>query len=172
MEFGNYNCHAIQIYAVFHSNGQFPYLGLVLSIDDYVLVDLNIPGRIGKFEAVLKKYKYGPLTELGRILVIKQVAVATLVYHLTMVPTPDDRLMSVFNEEIQKYMWSGRHKVNQEMLYQKFEIGGFQSIILIFKNNSLKLTWISRLFTLSESFWAIHIQDCFIVSITIVLTRL
>ena len=109
-------------------------------------------------------------TLLGRILFVKSLIGSKLLYTFSMSPSPPDRVYSMLQSMLNKYIWSnGCHYITANLLYQPWDAGGFAMYSCKYQDHSIKLRWLNRLLVENTGFWQKHVTQCFSVPLQKVL---
>ena len=109
-------------------------------------VDINLQGKIKEISNVLNRYKHRNLTIMGKVTVIKTLAIPKLVHVLTVIPNPKPEFFTRINELFALFLWNNKKgKVNRNLLAQGIEEGGLKLTHLESQANALKIRWIRAL---------------------------
>ena len=97
-----------------------------------------------KIRNILSCWEYRRLTLIGRIQVIKSLALSQLTYILTPLAT-NQNFINEINDTFYSFVWNNKgDKVKRTILINKYENGGLKMVDLSFFNKSLKTTWIQK----------------------------
>ena len=80
---------------------QVKALGMVFHSHNIDTFKLNLHPKIEEFKNCLKQWEHRKLTLLGKITVIKSLALPKLIYPLSVLLSPDEKII----KEIKKYMF-------------------------------------------------------------------
>ena len=101
------------------------------------------------------------LTIIGKILIVKSLALSNLVYQVGLLSIPKDFIKEV-QTEIDKFIWgSSIFKVKKEVIMKKTFEGGLKYPIFDLQIKAIKLTWIKRFLNNYESKWKHLFQSLF-----------
>ena len=109
---------------------------------------------MNKITKCLNIWNLKGLSTLGRVLIVKSMAISTLIYQLSMLPTPSLNFMNRVKDKMYKFIWNNkRDKIKRTIMNQEYKLGGCKMIDINVKNKSLKLAWIPRIFCNFNCFW-------------------
>ena len=133
----------------------------------FTSLDINLPGEIGeipdliypermiKITTSLNIWNLKGLSTLGRVLIVKSVAVSKLKYQLSMFPTPSSNCMDKVKDLLYKLIWNNKSdKIERKVMNQGHTLGGCKMIDITVQNKALKLSCISCIFENIDSFQA------------------
>ena len=135
-----------------HSN--FKLLGIDFSLDLANIADLNFSKKIKELSGVLKSWQHRKLTLLGKITVVKSLALPKLIHLLTALPNPNDNWVKEINSMFFSFIWNGRpDKIKRSTLIGDTSEGGLRMIHLESFTTYLKLSWIKRFLSNIDGSW-------------------
>ena len=145
------------------TKGPVRLLGVKLSHNDKELFNLNYNPQIDKIKTILNLWSRRDLTPIGKITLVKSLALSQLTFLLTVLPNPPQKLISEVNTLIYRFIWNGKcDKISRKVVVNSYANGGLKMLNLECIQKSLKSTWIKRLLDEPE----IHINwKCFINNI-------
>ena len=109
--------------------------------------DLNFRKKIIDVSKILKSWQHRKLTLLGKVTVIKTLALPKLIHLLTSLPNLKQSLFNDLNKLFFNFIWDGKpEKIKRNTLIADFEDGGLKMIHLQQFNAYLKISWIKRFF--------------------------
>ena len=109
--------------------------------------------KLIEVERELNNWSKRNLTPLGKIVVIKLLIISKIVHILISLPTPSEKLIKHINDMLYSFLWNDKpDKLKRKFSKQKLVNGGIGMIDLKAFDQSLKLTWVRKLFN-SESCW-------------------
>ena len=131
----------------------FRMLGVDFTVNLQDISDININKKITEITKEINNWSRRHLTPLGKIVVLKTLILSKIVHLLISLPPPSEKVMKELNSIFYKFLWNGGpDKVKRTIITQKLENGGLGMIDLKSFEQSLKITWIKRLF-MSEAKW-------------------
>lgn len=135
-----------------HSN--FKLLGIEFSLDLDSITELNFSKKIKEVSGILKSWQHRKLTLMGKITVVKSLALPKLIHLLTALPNlPRKRLVDL-NSMFFNFIWDGKpDKIKRSTLIGDFSQGGLRMIHLESFNTYLKLGWIKRYLSNLDGNW-------------------
>ena len=115
-----------------------------LTLEDRSL-NSNFIEKIEKIRSILDNWSARRLTLLGKITIIKTLAVSKIVYILSSLPTPPDILKTI-NSILYDFLWDGKgDKIKRTTMINNYGKGGIKMLDLQSFNESLKMKWIHYL---------------------------
>ena len=119
------------------------------------LTEINLESKIHTIRKLLASYKRRNLTVIGKITVVKSLALPKLVHVFASLPEPPEKLLSQLRSMFERFIWGDKTaKVNRNLLSQDLSDGGLKMTNIKMKIHSLKIAWIKRL-TCKEGDWQI-----------------
>ena len=148
---------------------KFKLLGINFSVDLEEIVDLNYREKLLDIEKLFNLYRRFNLSIVGKITVIKTLALPKLVYLLSVLPTPDKKLLNKIDQMISNFLWEGKPKVARLFLERDINEGGLKLTNIFLFNFGLKLTWVKRIIENSGNWQTIfnlnlsssNVKSCF-----------
>ena len=132
---------------------QFDLLGLRFSVNLDEMTTLNYSLAFEKAKKLLQSWKWRPLTPIGRITVIKTFILSKFIHLFITIPSPDHQFIKQINSLLFGYLWNQKpDKIKRSIIIQDFNKGGLRMLDLQYFIQSLKLTWMSRLFKSTRHF--------------------
>ena len=119
-------------------------LGIWISTNPELSASLNYNEKLEKVKEILRCWKYRRLTLLGKITVIKSLAVSQLVYLLSPLRS-NYRILNEINDLLYTFLWNGKgDKIKRKIMINDLSVGGLKMIDISSFNKSLKTTWIKK----------------------------
>lgn len=135
-----------------HSN--FKLLGINFSLCMETMIDINFKQKIIDISKLLKSWQHRKLTLLGKITVIKSLALPKIIHLLTSLPNLKVTMLNEINKLFYNFIWDGKtEKIKRNTLIGNFCDGGLKMIHLESFSTYLKMSWIKRLFTDELGIW-------------------
>jgi hypothetical protein len=107
---------------------------------------LNTEKKIEEIRQVFHAYNKRNLSILGRITVVKTLAIPKLVHALSILPTPSADFYRLLNEMICLFVWNNKNgKISRNLAAQDRELGGLKLPHLASFFDALKIRWIKCL---------------------------
>ena len=152
------------------SNGQFHYLGFLLSKDDRNITSLNVDPMIFDFEDCFRYHKCASISLWGRVIVVKFLVATKFVYPSSFLPMPDRYVFQAIQDNIVDYIWmDGRHKMSYQCLIQPIDKGGIQAVDIKTQSIALKFSILNGACYDDKQFWAKHVRCLFLIPLRDVL---
>ena len=125
---------------------KFTLLGIHFSVDLNTILNLNYDVKIEAIKRILNNWSKRMLTPIGKITVIKSLAVSKITHLFLSLPNPEEKKVKEIQQLFYKFVWNDKpDKIKRKQLYQNHSSGGLRMIDLNSFIKSLKLTWIRRL---------------------------
>jgi len=138
---------------------EFTLLGIYYNMDEEIMLRTNYDKRVTEMETILNLYGRRNLSLIGKVTVVKTLAVPKLIHVLQTLPSPSLGIVNKIKGIIRKFLWGGkRAKISLEQLGKSIENGGLAltNIDLLFK--SIKVSWVRRLI-LKDGGWQSLFED-------------
>ena len=121
-------------------------LGVCFSYNEEIFKEKNYTEVIKKMEKVLAIWRWRNLSLSGKIMVFKTLVFSKIIFISFLNKVPNGIIKKI-QEIQQKFIWDGKTpKVKQNALIANYEDGGLKSLDINAKIESLRLSWIRRLF--------------------------
>jgi len=134
-------------------------LGIQIAKDKSVLLAENFGEILDKIQARLKGWKRRKLSILGKINIIKCLGISQVIFLLTMLPTPDPKLLKSLEQILYEFIWNGKaDRIRRTTLIGDLDLGGINMIDIGSLNKALKISWVKRL-CLQPGTWCSLITD-------------
>ena len=107
----------------------------------------NLYPKLNDFTNCLKRWQHRKLTLMGKITFIKTFALPKLIYPFTVLLDLPKEVIQKLNSEIFFFVWDSENdKIKRSTLYRDYKNGGLRMINLECFLNSLKASWMKRIF--------------------------
>lgn len=138
-------------------SGSFKLLGIHFNIFENDPTFCNYDLCLQKIKILLNNWKWRPLTVIGKISVVKTLALSKLVHLFMTLPNPSNAFLKALESVIYQFIWSGsKDKIKRTTLIGKIEQGGLNMTHLESFCNSLKVIWVKKVIdNLNSSDWKI-----------------
>ena len=122
-------------------------LGVTVHNNKEQFIKENIDKKIEDFDNTLKQWQHKKISLLGKITVIKSLALPKLIYPLTILKTPSAEQIKHIKNSMYNFLWNNKpDKIKRKQLIQNYQNGGLRMLDIDLFINSLKCSWIKRLF--------------------------
>ena len=129
-----------------NTNGKFKLLGITFNLRDDNLITENYNNCLQSIVNLLNNWKWRPLSVIGRITVVKTLALSKLVHLFMSLPNPSNNFFKQLETIIFNFIWNGKKdKIKRKIIINELEEGGLNMTHLMSFCNSLKLIWIKKL---------------------------
>ena len=121
-------------------------LGVCFSYNEEIFKEKNYTEVIKKMERVLAIWRWRNLSLSGKIMVFKSLVFSKIIFISFLNKVPNGILKKI--QEIQQdFIWNGKTpKVKHNALIANYENGGLKSLDILAKFESLRLSWVRRLY--------------------------
>jgi exonuclease III len=138
----------------------FKVLGIEFNINLEEIVNLNYNRKITSIKNLLKHWKRRNLTPMGRITVIKSLAISQIVHLFISLPNPSTDIVNQLNCLFYEFLWkSPVHKVKKSIVTQGYEKGGLNMVNLENFIASMKISWVKKLIQNSSKWQQVIGED-------------
>jgi len=134
-------------------NDIFTVLGVKFSTNLNEIVNINYDSKIEEIQKLFSCWSKRALSPLGRITVIKTLALAKLNHLILGIPNPSNEKLNKIQAMFFKFLWSNSvDRIKRVTITQSYKLGGLKMIDLKTFIYSLKVTWIRRLEGMNNRF--------------------
>ena len=134
-------------------NTIFTVLGVKFSTNLSDMVNINYDNKIEEIKNMFLCWSKRNLSPVGRLVVIKTLALAKLNHLIMGIPNPPQAKINAIQNLFYKFLWNNSNdKVKREIIIQEYKFGGLKMIDIQTFMSSLKLTWLKRLQTMNDKF--------------------
>ena len=132
---------------------RFCLLGIDFDTSLKNIIKINYRKKLTQIEKLLLHYTKLDLSLLGKITVIKTLAVPQLVYFLTVLPSPCESLFFQLDK-----LGDGSTKIKSAKMEKYIPGGGLKLTNIRFLHYGLKLSWIKRLISTDGSWQSLFMH--------------
>ena len=121
-------------------------LGVCFSYNEEIFKEKNYTEVIKKMESVLAIWRWRNLSLSGKIMVFKSLVFSKIIFISFLNKVPNGIIKKI--QEIQQdFIWDGKTpKVKHSAMIGNYEDGGLKNLDILTKFDSLRLSWVRRLF--------------------------
>ena len=124
----------------------FSFLGIEFNAELNKIPEINFPNVLSKIDKLLKGWNKRCLTPIGKITVIKTLAVSKLNHIIMTCPVGRSEYIKHLEYKFYAFLWSNKpDKVKRINVTQSYQNGGLKMINLEYFVRAMKCTWIRRL---------------------------
>ncbi len=135
--------------------GSLTLLGVTISVDRNVLIDINYVQLIEKIKDKINLWSRRKLTIFGRILIIKTLLFSQLIYKMNVLPSLSDSCVKKLKDMFANFLWENKPAaVAHDVMISDYENGGIKMVDINLKEKAIKAAWAVRLFNNSDAPWA------------------
>ena len=133
----------------------FSFLGIEFNVELNKIPEINFPNVLSKIDKLLKGWNKRCLTPIGKITVIKTLAVSKLNHIIMTCPVGQSEYIKQLEYKFYAFLWSNKpDKVKRINVTQSYQNGGLKMINLEYFVRAMKCTWIRRLLQSQNTQWA------------------
>lgn len=144
-------------YSLHWETNNFSMLGIIMSTNLNDISQINYDSKLREVKSVFQTWSKRVLTPLGKLIVIKSLALPKLNHLFLALPNPSDDLIKQLQTMCFNFLWSNRpDKIKRTVVIQDYENGGLRMIDIRTFMNALKITWIRRQLIAHKDCFEIH----------------
>ena len=133
-------------FALDWSQDPLKILGVTFSPLVFNIWDLNSQEILLKIKKILNHWSKRKLTLLGRITIIKSLAVSKFVHLFISLPAPPNGLISELEKLFYKFLWnSGPDRIKRRIIIKNIACAGLRMVELRSFIKALKVSWLRRI---------------------------
>ena len=140
---------------------QFKLLGITFDVNLEKMAELNFEQSLIKVKNKIKHWKRRLLTPIGRIIVIKSLLLPIMIHQFTSLPNPGQNYLNQLTDIFKDFIWGKRARIKKTILSKDYSEGGMNMIDIVAFINTLKIKWIKKCQSNSETKCYIFIKKHF-----------
>ena len=118
------------------------------------MIALNYSKALENLKQMLTLWNKRNLTPFGKITVIKTFILSRFNHIFMIIPSPDKHSFNNINSCLFAFLWGNKpHKIKREYITQDYRMGGLKMVNIELFAQSLKLTWMNKLFKIEPPLW-------------------
>ena len=126
-------------------SGDFEILGITLNASLKDLWVINTRKRLEHINRLLASLRRRNLTLIGKITVIKTLAISTLVHIFSALPNPPKTFIDELNKIIYRFLWNNKNdKIKRSNITRNYVDGGLRMVNIECFINALKLSTLKQ----------------------------
>ena len=127
---------------------EFTVLGVKFNTELTNLTEINLDSKLKKIQSLFTQWKRRRLTLLGKVTMIKTMAISLIVHLFIALPNPSKDYVKKIEKIVYKFLWNnGPDKIKRSVIIQNCPDGGLKMIDIQSFLYYLKLKWIRRAVT-------------------------
>ena len=127
------------------SQDPFKVLGVTFTTEVFDIWDINSNEIITKIENLCKQWAKRKLTLIGRITIIKSLALSKFTHLFLALPYPPEKLIKKLNTIFYTFLWnSGPDRIKRINIVKDLKVGGLRMINIDYFIKALKVSWLRR----------------------------
>ena len=143
------------------SKTEFKLLGITFNVDLYQMPVINLNHILEATISDIKKWQLRQLTPIGKITVLKTLILSKFIHIFSILPIPESFIRKL-NAIFFKFLWNNNSdKIKRETVCFDYQLGGLQMINVHAFINSLKVSWVRRMFCQTECQWLILFKEMY-----------
>ena len=135
-------------------------LGIYVGHNKNLCNERNWSDKVLKMKLLLQRWQERSLTLLGKVAIIKSLALPIISYSASNCETPSWVTKSV-NSLFYNFLWNGSEKVKRKSIIGKIDQGGINMIDVEAYFQALKASWVKRLCQADISASWFHLPACY-----------
>ena len=130
------------------------FLGIYIGYDTEETHRYNWINKLETFQKTLDCWRTRDLTIFGKMVIVKTIGLAKLIYSATMLEAPEN-VCNQLEAMIDNFIWKGRkRRLRKEILQMPVCEGGIGQIDIKSHFEALKASWVPRLLKDSDAIWS------------------
>ena len=130
---------------LWNHEGKFKLLGIIYDLKKDDFTEDNFKEKLQSMKNLLHDWAFRNLTIMGKVTVIKTLALPILVHCLSVLPDPKIKLFDEIQKHIFKFIWNNKNdKIKRNIMMNNKDNGGLKVPHIHSFAKSLKLTWIKK----------------------------
>ena len=127
------------------SQDPFKVLGVTFTTEVFDIWNINSNEIITKIENLCKQWAKRKLTLIGRITIIKSLALSKFTHLFLALPYPPEELIKKLNKIFYTFLWnSGPDRIKRINIVKDLKVGGLRMINIDYFIKALKVSWLRR----------------------------
>ena len=132
-------------------------LGVYYSYDEKLLREKNFIENLDKIKKLINIWASRGLSLYGKVKIIKALVIPKMVYLFSLIPTPEV-VVTELNQILYKFLWKSTDKVTRLSTINDYENGGLKMVDLECMIKSLRLAWLTRIFSSNRGTWKSYLR--------------
>ena len=126
-------------------NEPFDILGITFFVETQQIVEYNYRMKLDEVRKLLDSWSWRLLSIIGKIQVIKSLAISKFVHLFTTLPTPNDSFLKELETLFFSFIWGGKgDKIARKIIINDIENGGLKMTDIRSFAKALKISWIKK----------------------------
>ena len=135
----------------------FTLLGVKFSVNIHEMISINYEDKLLEIKNLLSHWSKRNLTPVGRITVIKSLALSKLNHLFAALPNPPDNYIQTLNRLFFKFIWQkSPEKIKRTVLCKDYKEGGFRMVNTKTFIQATKVSWIRRTIQSNSKWVQLH----------------
>ena len=141
-------------YKLLWENNEFSVLGVKFTHDLSKISDVNYRIKMKEMKRIFTSWSERTLTPIGKIVVIKSLAIAKINHLMLALPDPSEKVLSDIQKIFYDYLWAkDPDKIKRSVIIQNYNEGDLRMIEVKTFLKSMKLTWLRRIVVNSTKYY-------------------
>ena len=138
----------------------FKALGIKFTKNLDEISDINYQDKIKEMKVLLTHWSKRNLTPIGRITVIKSLALSKINHLILSLPNPSQKIITEIHNMFYDFLWQkGPDRIKRALIIQSYENGGLRMVDVKQFIVALKATWIRRIIVSNKKYKAILLTN-------------
>lgn len=146
---------------LWNHQGAFKLLGIKYNFQKTNIFEDNYIEKLNGVQKLLKDWSFRNLTYIGRVTIIRTLALPIFIQTLTVLPNPPSYIISELQKTFFNFLWDGKpDKIKRNVMYSDYINGGLRFPHILTFCNALKMAWIKKIVDPScHAAWKILLLD-------------
>ena len=132
-------------------------LGVYFTYDQKLLKEKDFIERLDSIKKRINIWSARGLSIYDKVIIIKSFLMPKYIYVCSILPTPKE-LLKELNKILFKFLWKGVDKVTRVSVVKEYEEGGPRMVDLECMVKSLRLAWLTHIFSGTNGAWKSYLQ--------------
>ena len=134
----------------------FKALGIKFTKNLDEISNINYQDKIKEMKVLLTHWSKRNLTSIGRITVIKSLALSKINHLILSLPNPSQKIITEIHNMCYDFLWQkGPDRIKRALIIQSYENGGLRMVDVKQFIVALNATWIRRIIVSNKKYKAI-----------------
>ena len=132
---------------IWNHGGKFKLLGIEFDVNNEDVTGINFPKKLESVKKLLNDWSFRSLSLLGKICVVKTLAMPILIQIFTVLPTPPDNFLKDLEKMFFSFIWDKKgDRIKRNVIINSKNEGGLQMPHVPSFCAALKMSWLKKSF--------------------------
>ena len=130
---------------IWNHGGKFKLLGIEFDVNNEDVTGINFPKKLESVKKLLNDWSFRSLSLLGKICVVKTLAMPILIQIFTVLPTPPDNFLKDLEKMFFSFIWDKKgDRIKRNVIINSKNEGGLQMPHVPSFCAALKMSWLKK----------------------------